>query len=303
MNNFSHTFISIIIPVFNDNERLFFCLKALEKQTYPKENYEIIIVDNGSDKSVYSISNKFARVKVDYEAKPGSYSARNKGILLAKGEILAFTDSDCIPAEDWLKNGVEQLLKLNNKGVIAGNINMFYKNPKHPNSVEIYDSITHLQQEKMVTKAHFGATANLFTSKKVFENVGLFNSELKSGGDAEWGKRAYDYGYPIVYADDCCVAHPCRNSLSSILKKAARVSGGRYKRTKLAQKKQNNYTNYVKAIFRLRPPLLYAYRKIFFDPGVESNIHKIQVLLIILVVFYRKQWETIRLNFGQIAKR
>lgn len=298
-----NSFVSVIIPVYNDLERLKICLNNLEKQTVSQENYEIIVVDNGSNINTDNFKDIFPQVKLAYESKPGSYAARNRGILLAKGEILAFTDSDCIPNKNWIENGIEKLSTLSEKSIVAGKINMFYKDSQRPNSVEIYDCITHLQQEKIVEEAHFAATANLFTYKKVFESVGLFNSELKSGGDAEWGKRAYSYGYSIVYADNCCVAHPCRYTLSSIFKKVTRISGGLYAREKLSSNNQNKYIRYIKSIFRLRPPLIYGYRKTFLDPKVKSNRQKIEVFMIILLVFYLKKWETITLNFGQTAKR
>jgi glycosyltransferase involved in cell wall biosynthesis len=295
--------VSVIIPVYNDLERLKICLNNLENQTVIQENYEIIVVDNGSDINIDNFKNLFPKVKFAYEAIPGSYAARNRGILLAQGDILAFTDSDCIPAKDWIENGMKKLLTLPENAILAGKINMFYKDSQHPNSVEIYDSITHLQQDKIVKKAYFAATANLFTYKKVFESVGLFNSELKSGGDAEWGKKAYSYGCSIIYADNCCVAHPCRYTLSSIFKKVTRISGGLHARKKLSSNNHNRHIRYIKSILRLRPPLIYAYKKTFLEPKVKSNRQKLEVFMIILLVFYRKKWEAMILNFGQTAKR
>lgn len=95
-----YPFVSVVIPVFNDAERLEMCLRALEDQTYPADRYEVILVDNGSDASMEGLAAGFAGTRVAYEDRPGSYAARNKGVSLARGEVVAFTDSDCVPYRD-----------------------------------------------------------------------------------------------------------------------------------------------------------------------------------------------------------
>jgi|TARA_B100001971_G_scaffold212256_1_gene241936 glycosyltransferase involved in cell wall biosynthesis len=73
------------------------------EQDFPKNEYEIIVADNGSTDNTLDIANKYINnysilVKYVIESNvQSSYAARNKGINIAKGDILAFTDSDCIP--------------------------------------------------------------------------------------------------------------------------------------------------------------------------------------------------------------
>ena len=85
--------VSVIIPVFNDKQRLEKCLEALENQTYPKDCYQIVVVDNASTVDLKSTVMQFQQARLYYEEKPGSYAARNKGLSVATGEIIAFTDS------------------------------------------------------------------------------------------------------------------------------------------------------------------------------------------------------------------
>ncbi len=99
--NRSTPFVSVVIPVFDDPDRLRTCLQALEHQTYPKPRYEVIVVDNGSARSVPPLVGQFGQARATYEMVPGANAARNRGISLARGEILAFTDADCVPARDW----------------------------------------------------------------------------------------------------------------------------------------------------------------------------------------------------------
>src|SRR4051794_296822 len=89
-------FVSIIIPVYNDGERLRTCLTALSKQTYPAERFEVLVIDNGSKVSPGPIVADFPFAKLSIETRPGSYCARNNGLALAKGEMFAFTDADCV---------------------------------------------------------------------------------------------------------------------------------------------------------------------------------------------------------------
>src|SRR5699024_9727039 len=95
---------SVIIPSFNDWERLLMCINALDQQTLEKEQFEVIVVDNSKAGNIPSNLILPSWVQLLHEPKPGSYAARNKGAGNAEGEILAFTDSDCIPKKNWLSN-------------------------------------------------------------------------------------------------------------------------------------------------------------------------------------------------------
>lgn len=229
MHNSNPLFLSIIIPVYNDSDRLKTCLNSLENQTYRKELYEVIVVDNNSEEDIESIVGQFSQAQITHESCRGSYVARNKGISIAKGTVFGFTDSDCIPSADWIEKGVETLLEVSNCGLVAGEVQLFLKNPKSPTVFEVYDSMNFLRQGYYIENYRFGATANLFTSKEVFEAVGLFAPDLKSGGDSEWGKRVFAAGYTQVYADDVLVAHPARYQWKEIRKKAVRVTEGLYR--------------------------------------------------------------------------
>lgn len=220
-------YVSVIIAVYNDAERLKICLQRLEEQTYPRDAYEVLVVDNGSDESPESVVVRFSQAKLFYEtATRGPAAARNKGVVLAQGEVIAFTDSDCIPAPDWLERGVVKLRSVPNCGIVGGRINMFFKNPDRPTVVEVYDSVMYLNQKAYIERASFGATANLFTYKHIFAQVGNFAIDLVMSDDKEWGRRVALAGYRLIYADNVCVAHPARYSLSELFTKERRVAIG-----------------------------------------------------------------------------
>lgn len=75
----------------------------------PRESFEIIAVDNNSDDGSMAILKRYPVVKILSESKPGAYAARNTGMQAACGEILAFTDPDCLVSPDWLRVIDDQL--------------------------------------------------------------------------------------------------------------------------------------------------------------------------------------------------
>ena len=215
--------VSVIIPVYNDIVRLERCLGALAAQTYP--NYEVIVVDNGSsDGDVAEVCRAFPEVRFSREPRVGSYAARNRGVRLAQGDLFAFTDSDCVPAADWVEEGAARLQA--GCGVVAGHIDVFPRDRSRPSLVELYDMMLAFPQERYVKNNRYGVTANLLTTRAVFDAVGTFDDTLKSGGDHEWGHRASAGGFSLAYAPEVRVAHPARKSLGELRKKARRVVGG-----------------------------------------------------------------------------
>ena len=257
MNGQRRPFVSVIIPVYNDPQRLRRCLKALEEQTYPKEDYEVLVIDNNSENGISHIVEGFRQAKAGFEARPGSFIARNTGIRLARGTILAFTDADCIPEEDWIEQGEVHLSSLKNGGIVGGRVMLFFRNPECPSAVELYDRLTYLDQQSYIESQNFSATANMFTFKQVFEKLGLFagnQNSLDDSDDQEWGQRVAAAGYALSYAPDVRVAHPARASLAQLLDKERRVASGST-RVKLWTENLSPSANRYQALIR-RLPLL-----------------------------------------------
>ncbi|OQY52235.1 MAG: hypothetical protein B6247_17630 [Candidatus Parabeggiatoa sp. nov. 2] len=94
--------ISIIIPTYNGAKRIGKCLEALAQQDY-QNDYEILVVDDGSkDNTAALIEEKYPQVKLMRQENAGPAAARNNGAQHASGDIILFTDDDCIPVTDWL---------------------------------------------------------------------------------------------------------------------------------------------------------------------------------------------------------
>jgi len=108
-------FISIIVCVYNGENRIKDCLEALLAQDYPKNKYEIIVVDDGSTDKTNDIVSKYPIRVIKHRKNLGICSARNSGLRNAHGIIIAYTDDDCIPIKNWIKN----LVKFYKDDVIA----------------------------------------------------------------------------------------------------------------------------------------------------------------------------------------
>lgn len=301
MNEPSTHFVSVIIPVYEDAKRLERCLQALENQTYAKRLYEVIVVDNGSKESIEPVVAGFRQARASYEGRSGSYAARNKGLALARGEIIAFTDADCIPAADWIEKGVATIVRMSHCGLVAGRVNLFPQDPNNPTAIELYERRTALLQKEYVEVGGFGATANIFTSKVVFERMGLFDEDLKSGGDIEWSRRVSSHGYHLAYADDVCVTHPARRSFEQLYRKVTRVIGGLYD---LQHKNMKDTHPHIGKGFIIDSlPPIRASLRVLCEPGSTSLYDRTKIIVVMFFVQYVQVWETVRLTLGGRSKR
>ncbi len=294
-NSVEKPFVSIIIPVLYEAEKLAICLAALSKQTYPEVQFEIIVVDNGTTETVPRTVGKFTKVKYLKEPNGFGFNARNTGVKNAVGEFLAFTDADCIPAKDWLENGVKRFVREENCGIVGGEIEFFFRDNKKPNAVELYESLFYLQQKNLIEELHFSTTANLFTHKKVFEKVGLFQTAMTSGGDYEFGNRVYETGLRVVYEKNAVIKHPARYDLKNFLNKERRIRGGALS----FEKYDKNWVNAheIGVISGAVPPLKRIV-SIFSGEKPTGFSDKIKVSAVLCVAHYAKWVETLRLKSG-----
>ena len=220
--------VTVIVPVYNNESGLEALLNALLDQSYPPQLFEIIIIDNGSGDKTLEIAKSFEanntdRIKVLIEDRiQGSYAARNKGLAAAQGDIIAMTDSDCIPVKQWLEEGV-RALDAQNAHLAGGQVTFFMSSKAQP--AEMYDTIKNLQMKYYVEVKGSAPTANLFARRSVFDAIGEFDARMKSGGDSKWTQQATREGFCLIYAPEAEVYHPARK-MDELLKKHYRVGGG-----------------------------------------------------------------------------
>ncbi|RBW48260.1 glycosyltransferase family 2 protein [Marinobacter sp. F3R11] len=281
-------FLSVIVPVYHDWERLQLCLDALGRQELKKDQFEIIVVNNDPDDVRPSFLKCPENCLMINEQKPGSYAARNAGVGVARGEILAFTDADCIPDDDWLLSIVSHFRA--EEGILVGRVEMFsvLRAGKY-NFAESYDYIFGINQDLYARKS-VGATANLAVSRAVFYNVGQFDSSLFSGGDVDFCSRAKRKGIGFKYSDSTRVFHPLRFSISELTIKAKRLASGKVK------------SNRVKGLLIAISPPVIRLKILFFDKKAPANV-KIKAFFLIFYLKFHQVISAVKTFFGDYGER
>ena len=224
--------LSVIIPVRNAAEDLPDLLLAFDRQTLSTERYELLIVDDCSTDSTPEVIDRHPHATLLRAPRHGgSYAARNFALQHAQAPLIAFTDGDCTPSEDWLERGLERLAA-GPARLVAGHVEVPLG--EHPSAVALVDFSRHLNQERAVRDG-FGATANLWAFRVIFDSIGTFNEKLISGGDTELGHRAGAAGFQVEYAPDVAVSHPPRSHGRELARKAYRLGFGAAQHRKHAE--------------------------------------------------------------------
>ena len=221
----SQPFVSILIPVFNDAADLRLTLAALKNQTYPEDQFAVIVVDNGSTDDSIKIAKSFENVTVicEHQHKKSPYSARNRGLVVATGDVIALLDATCIPHEKWLVEAVSAMAC--QKADLLGGAVTFRYGSDSPTTAEWLDSIINIQMEDSILQRNVAKTANLFVRRSVFDAIGMFPEGLRSGGDVRWTRCATSAGFKLVYCNKAIVYKKAR-SLMALIKKQWRVGKG-----------------------------------------------------------------------------
>ncbi len=192
--------ISVIIPAFNSEQYIRDCLDSLRKQSLSADEYEIIVVDNGSADRTVEIAQSLG-VKVVPGPQLTVSALRNLGAAQAQGDILAFVDSDCCVAEDWLRLAVELI---GSKGAAA--IGYWYRLPHDLTWVErVWD--LHMSLKRVTGYVPWLPSSNFFIRKSVFEKISGFNPQLVTGEDSDICNRIILSGEKIYSDDRLAVTH------------------------------------------------------------------------------------------------
>jgi glycosyltransferase involved in cell wall biosynthesis len=190
--------VSVIIPLFNSAKYVQQCMDALLDQDYPADRYEIIGVENNSTDSTPELVAGYPRVRLIREPKAGAYAARNSGIRAAKGEIIAFTDADCVPQRDWI-SCIAAGMRAAGWEILLGKRDCAAPS-SHLRLLSDYDSTlaAHLFSSDM-KESYFGYTNNMAVRASLFEKQGTF-LEITRGADTVFIRRMVEeYGPGVVH--------------------------------------------------------------------------------------------------------
>jgi asparagine synthase (glutamine-hydrolysing) len=218
-------YVSIIVPAYRAVETMPRLLDRLLHQCYPRARYEIIVVSDGPDPDLRQLLGTHHPYAMLIERqRAGSYAARNAGARASRGSILAFTDADCEPSHHWLTLGVAALQD-EAAGIVAGDVRMRIQ--RTDSAVEQYDARFGLRQDYYATRLQFGATANLFVRRRLFEALGGFDAAHRSAGDQAFCARARQQGVRLAFSRQAWVEHRARRTFRELYDKTVRVAKGR----------------------------------------------------------------------------
>jgi glycosyltransferase involved in cell wall biosynthesis len=220
----STPFVSVVVPCFNEARRIGRTLSALLEQSYPKQRYEIVVVDNGSTDDTRRIVAGFP-VCCLTETRRSSYAARNTGIAATSGDYVAFIDSDCVAEPGWLESLV-RCDRESGHGLVAGRIEL--SPPARPTRGGRLLALRFSSGVRRANAEARGAApgGNLLVRREVFEEIGVFDVSV-SGGDSEFSQAAARSGRKLVYAADAVVWHPGDISDAEFLRRSFRIHYGK----------------------------------------------------------------------------
>jgi glycosyltransferase involved in cell wall biosynthesis len=216
--------VSVIIPHLDDSENLDRCLTLLGRQSFPAQSIEVIVVDNGSkvgfDSICALVGTRATAVRASHR---GAGLARNAGVAVSRGKVLAFLDSDCRPDPGWIEAGVDSLDEYD---IAGGAVRVDVADPGNMSPTEAFEVVFAFRNAMYIRSKGFTVTASMFVRREVFDAVGPFRAGVSE--DVDWCHRARGMGYRLGYAPQAMVGHPARRTWAELKRKSERLVAESY---------------------------------------------------------------------------
>ena len=210
---------AVVIPHYNDLDRLLRCLTALMAQDLAET--EVIVADNASPIDLGPVAEAFPAVRVVTQPEKGAAAARNKGVEETQAAWIFFLDADCVPRPGWV-DAAKRIASGEPRTITGGRIEVFDETPAPRSGAEAFETVFAFNQESYIRDKGFSVTANLVTARATFEHTGPMIVGLSE--DVEWCRRAVSKGHPLGYDADLLVAHPTRQDWAALAKKWRRMT-------------------------------------------------------------------------------
>ncbi|HMS94165.1 MAG TPA: glycosyltransferase [Tabrizicola sp.] len=278
---------SVIIPTFEDWDRLQKCLDCLANQSVAPDLFEVIVANNNASGTLPALPDLPVNARVIHATKPGSYAARNAALRDARGEVLFFTDSDCLPDRRWIEAGLARIATLGPTGRVTGKVELFPKGPGWTGA-ELFDRVFSFDQKHFLRNG-WAVTANLVVRRAAFDLVGPFDEDRFSGGDRTWNMRATQLGCDLVFSEDALVLHPARASFAELAMKVRRLYGGEYRDQEQGLKPKRPLVSYLGFL------TINDFRKVGLASGL-STMERIKLLWICFRLGLVRFFEAARLR-------
>lgn len=232
---------SLIIPTYQRPEQLSRCLRALAQLDYPRDCYEVIVIDDGSETLMDHVVTPFMdnlAVMLIRQAHAGPATARNTGVAHARGQLLAFTDDDCSPAPNWLRTLAARFATTPAEAIAGQTLNALPDNP-YATASQLLISFLFASHNADPQQARFATTSNLALPTATFRTLGGFDPAfpVPGGEDYEFCKRWVSHGYRLRYAPEAVVYHTHVLNLRTFLRQHFHYGRGAFhlRRTSVRQ--------------------------------------------------------------------
>ncbi len=197
--------VSVIIPVYNDKTNLSNCLASLYDTGY--KGFEVIVVDDGSADEPQSLAKNFPFKVVKFADNKGQACARNAGVRESGGDIVLFTDSDCVVMKDWVMKMAEELIRSRREGPnIAAIYGKVLSGSGFIEKCEAYTGYAYVQGGIRMQANNLN-TACAAVYRDAFWKVGGFSEDLKVGEDSDLAMKLSKNGYRVIYEPSVSVFH------------------------------------------------------------------------------------------------
>ncbi len=212
-------FVSVVIPTFNAPGHIAACVDAVRGQDYPRDRYEVIVVDNGpvegDERFLWQVGSDGDGVSVRYvwEPRPGSHLARHAGITAATGDIIAFTDDDTEVSSGWL-TALMVCFEDPKVGAAGGPVATRWSSPPPAwvPPLSMYGDLDYGPEFVLLLRPKTLAGANFSARRSALFETGGFNADMVGPNmvcDGETGlcHKLYRAGWKLAYTPDAPVDH------------------------------------------------------------------------------------------------
>jgi cellulose synthase/poly-beta-1,6-N-acetylglucosamine synthase-like glycosyltransferase len=210
--------VTVMIPTKNNVGTIEECIRSIRNLDYPQNRLEIIVIDaHSTDGTTELLGKSGVRLILD-DSNPST--AYNKALPHARGEFIAFVDSDARVQPLWL---AKLLREFEDPRVAAAGGNILTWNEERILPRWIGHELTY-RYSRMPRNIRRIATTTLLVRRSVLEEIGGFDERLDTGYDAKLGFDIADHGYRMVFSSDAVVYHYHRPSLSSFFRQQYRYA-------------------------------------------------------------------------------
>jgi mycofactocin glycosyltransferase len=210
--------VSVIVPAYSPSQNLLECLNSLAGLDYPQDKLEVIVVEDGPSNNTPDLSVfKITHIKLEESRGPGA--ARNAGAIQARGEILAFLDSDCIADKNWL-NEIVPFFQLGFIGAVGGLVAGYHKRSLLDRYEEVSSSLNLGQRilfEGNTESVLYVPTCNMLVKREVFNSINGFKVDIRVGEDVDFCWRLRKSGQMLLYTPVGKVYHKHRSQFWKML--------------------------------------------------------------------------------------